>query len=222
MRLHGQAATVSHTLLPVELRHVRPVQPLLFDASANPEWDLGQTTQHLNLCILLYELLKMAAGPENCVGSDQFVYFDAATPKKCLAPDGFVKLRITQQHFASWKVWENGAPELCVEIVSGSDREPIPMKEKLVRYQTMGTRELVLFDHEAKPGKRLRVFDRIEGDFVERVVENDRTPCLTLGLHWVVAPAPELDVALRLANDAEGADLLFSAKEQLEKLQAAR
>lgn len=86
----------------------------------------------------------------------------------------------------------------------------------------MGTRELVLFDHEDKPGKRVRVFDRIEGDFVERVVENDRTPCLTLGLHWVVAPAPDLDVALRLARDAEGADLLFSAKEQLEKLAAGR
>ena len=198
------------------------MQPLLFDASANPEWDLGQTTQHLNLCILLYELLKAAAGDDSCVGCDQFVYYDASTPKKCLAPDGFVKLRVKQQHFPSWKVWDSGAPELCVEIVSGSDREPIPMKEKLVRYKTMGTRELVLFDHEAKAGQRLRVFDRIEGDFVERVVENDRTPCLVLGLHWVVAPAPELDVALRLARDVEGADLLFSAKEQLEKLRAEK
>lgn len=198
------------------------MQPLLFDVHSNPEWSLGQSQTHLNLCFLLYELLKDAISAESSVGCDQFVFYDASNPKKCLAPDGFVKLDVRKKDFPSWKVWEWGAPELSIEIVSGSDREPIPMKEKLVRYQTMGTSELVLFDHEAKPGQRLRVFDRIEGDFVERVVENDRTPCLTLGLHWVVAPAPDLDVALRLARDTEGADLLFSAKEQLEKLVAGR
>jgi hypothetical protein len=95
------------------------------------------------------------------------------------------------------------------------------MKEKLVRYRTLGTRELVLFDHEAEAGKRLRVFDRIEGDFVERIVENDATPCLTLGLHWVLAPAPDLDVALRLARHSDG-DLLLSAKEQLDQLRGKR
>jgi Uma2 family endonuclease len=174
------------------------------------------------LCFFLFELLELATTKKDCVGCDQFVFYDATDPKKCLAPDGFVKLGVRPKAWSSWRVWEHGAPELCVEIVSGSDREPIPMKEKLVRYQTTGTRELVLFDHEARPGARLRVFDRIDGDFVERVVENDGTPCLTLGLHWVVAPAPELDVALRLARDAEGVDVLFSAKEQLEKLRAAR
>jgi Uma2 family endonuclease len=220
MRLHGHAARVSHTLLPVELRHVRPVQPLLFDVGSNPEWnELGQTPTHARLCIFLFELLELATTKKDSCGFDEFVFYDASNPKKCLAPDGFVKLGVSTKR-SSWRSWEHGAPELCVEVVSGSDREPIPMKEKLVRYRTLGTRELVLFDHEQKSGKRLRVFDRIEGDFVERVVENDRTPCLTLGLHWVVAPAPELDVALRLARDAEGADLLFSAKEQLEKLRA--
>lgn len=229
MRLHGHAAMESRRIgrvekssFPQDIRHVRPVQPLLFDAAANPEWDLGQTKRHLNLCVLLYELLQLAAGKEDSVGCDQFIYYDAATPKKCLAPDGFVKLGIRKDDFPSWKVWELGAPDLCVEIVSGSDREPIPMKEKLVRYRTLGTRELVLFDHEATAGKRVRVFDRVEGDFVERVVESDATPCLTLGLQWVVAPAPELDVALRLARDSAGADLLLTAKEQLEALRAQR
>ena len=223
MRLHGHAARVSHTLLQVELRHVRPVQPLLFDVGSNPEWNnLGQTQIHLRICFLLFELLELATTKQDTIGCDQFVFYDASNPKKCLAPDGFVKLGVRPKNWSSWRIWEHGAPELCVEVVSGSDREPIPMKEKLVRYRTLGTRELVLFDHEAKAGQRLRVFDRIEGDFVERVVENDRTPCLTLGLHWVVAPAPELDVALRLARDAEGAELLFSAKEQLERLTAGR
>lgn len=197
------------------------MQPLLFDAAANPEWDLGQTTIHVNLCFLLYELLKAAVTRADSVHCDQFVYYDAANPRKCLAPDGFVKRSVAQQNFPSWKVWEHGAPELCVEIVSGSDREPITMKEKLARYGALGTRELVLFDHEAEPSARLRVFDRIDGDFVERVVEADRTPCLTLDLHWVVAKAPELDVALRLARDPEGRDLVLVAKEELAALRAA-
>ncbi|WP_437931791.1 hypothetical protein WMF37_21890 [Sorangium sp. So ce291] len=40
--------------------------------------------------------------------------------------------------------------------------------------------ELVAFDPEAAPGERLRVWDRIDGDLVERVVEGERSPCTVL------------------------------------------
>src|SRR5205085_2213709 len=74
MRLHGHAASVSHTLRPVELRHVRPVQPLLFDVGSNPEWNnLGQTPIHVRLCFFLFELLELATTKNDTTGCDQFV-----------------------------------------------------------------------------------------------------------------------------------------------------
>ena len=64
------------------------------------------------------------------------------------------------------------------------------------------------------PAPRLRAWDRIEDDLVERVVEGETTPCLTLGAHWVLAPGGEdLPVALRLAKDADGRELLLTPEE---------
>jgi hypothetical protein len=52
-----------------------------------------------------------------------------------------------------------------------------------------------------------------EEQFVERVVEDETTPCLTLGAHWVLVPAKMFDplfkdtLALRLADDPAGIGL---------------
>jgi hypothetical protein len=48
---------------------------------------------------------------------------------------------------------------------------------------------VVRFDCDASEGARLRVWDRVEGDLVERVVEGDRTPCTVLGGVGEVATA---------------------------------
>ena len=48
------------------------------------------------------------------------------------------------------------------------------------------------------------VWDRVEGDLVERLVEGDSTPCLTLGLVWVVRPVEDEALGLRF-TDGEGA-----------------
>ena len=37
---------------------------------------------------------------------------------------------------------------------------------------------------------------------MERELEGERTPCLTLGLHWKVCPVEGQPVGLRLADDA--------------------
>lgn len=74
------------------------------------------------------------------------------------------------------------------------------------RYRSMGVRELVVFNFDAKPGKRLRVFDRVRGDLVERVVARETTPSVVLSdalgarCDWVLAPAAPLPIALRLTN----------------------
>ncbi|HEX7602649.1 MAG TPA: Uma2 family endonuclease, partial [Polyangiaceae bacterium] len=93
--------------------------------------------------------------------------------------------------------------------------EKLSFPEKLKRYHALGTRELVVFDIDAAAGSRLRAWDRIDHDLVERVVEGESTPCLTLGAHWVLATGGEdLPVALRLARDPQGREVLRTSEEQ--------
>jgi hypothetical protein len=51
-------------------------------------------------------------------------------------------------------------------------------------------------------GHRVRVWDRVREDLVERQIANDRTPCLTLGLNWTVRAVEAEPVGLRLVDDA--------------------
>ncbi|CAN5924345.1 hypothetical protein BH11MYX4_BH11MYX4_62670 [soil metagenome] len=179
---------------------------------------MGQGRRHYNLCKALYEILRAACGPEHTVGADQFVYFDAADPRRCLAPDAFVTLGVRDHDFDSYLAWEEGTPELAFEVLSPSDTpERWPFAEKLLRYRALGVRELVTFDVDAPSGQRLRIWDRLEHDLVERVVEGERTPCVTLGLTLLVGPilvdgGQEYPAALRLAGGPEG-DLVLTEAE---------
>jgi Uma2 family endonuclease len=201
-------------ILPSDLRHVRPVQPLQFPSS-DPEWDMPESTVHGLLCELVRQILRHALGREHAIGMNNFVYFDATHPERRLAPDGFVKLGFPRDAFRVWKTWERGTPELCVEILSPSDtKDKLTLPEKLERYRALGTAEVVAFDVDAPAGTRLRAWDRIEDDLVERIVEGETTPCLALGLQWVLAHGGEdIPVALRLAKDATGQDLLLTGEE---------
>ncbi len=125
-------------------------------------------------------------------------------------------------------VWEEGTPDLAFEVLSASDTpERWTFEEKLRRYRALGVGELVTFHVDAPPGERLRVWDRLEHDLVERVVTGDRTPCVKLGLTLLVGPVlsgreDELPIALRLARDSEGRDLLLTTEERFRAEQAAK
>jgi Uma2 family endonuclease len=169
--------------------------------------------------MLLKLFLRTLCGDEHAVSADMFVYWianaDDDTARR--APDAAVKLDLpaaTLRGHGSWKTWELGVPELTVEVLSLSDtREKWTLAEKRDAYAAMGVLEFVCFDVDAPQSPtgsepaRLRVWDRIDGDFVERVVENDRTPCVTLSvalgadIEWTVAPAGPYPVALRLVRD---------------------
>lgn len=112
-----------------------------------------------------------------------------------------------------WKVWERGTPQLAVEIVSPSDAPEPSWTEKLKRYYALGVDELVRFDPDGPDGARLRVWDRVQGDLVERVVKNEVTACEVLGLWWLVRPGAGLEAALRLARDPQGQELLPNGQE---------
>lgn len=197
------------------LRHVRPVEPLRFPEQEPESERMGQGRRHLNLCMALYQMIRAVCIPEHTVGADQFVYFDAANPKRCLAPDAFVTLGVPDHDFDAYLAWEEGTPDVAFEVLSPSDTpERWTFEEKLRRYRALGVRELVVFDVDAEPGRRLRVWDRIEHDLVERVVTDDLTPCVTLGLTLLAGAVDEYPVGLRLARDAAGADLVLTEKER--------
>jgi hypothetical protein len=187
------------SLMAFSIEHVRPPRPLRFAAS-DPEWEMGQSTRHLNLCTYLREMLgRVAVG--SSIGCDQFVYWDASDDTKKCAPDAFVKLGVAQVSFESWKTWEKGTPELCVEIVSPSDAEKLSQTEKLARFHAMGVREVVFFDPDAPAGRRLRAWDWIDGDLVERVIRGDTTPCVTLRRWFHVGAVDAEPIGLFLAED---------------------
>jgi len=73
--------------------------------------------------------------------------------------------------------------------------------------------ELVVFHVDGAPGTRLRVWDRIDGDLVERAVTGESTPCLTLDAFLVVAPVGDLPACVRLASDPAGRDLFPTDEE---------
>ncbi len=197
------------------LAHVRPVQPLRFPEQELDEERMGQGRRHFHLCHALYQMLRAVCVPEHTIGADQFVYFDAANPKRCLAPDAFVTLGVRDHDFDSYLVWEEGTPDLAFEVLSPSDTpERWTFEENLRRYHALGVRELVTFHVDAPAGERLRIWDRLEQDLVERAVTGDTSPCVTLGLSLLIGPVDQYPTGLRLARDAEGRDLVLTTDER--------
>jgi Putative restriction endonuclease len=194
---------------PGERRHLRQPIPLIFPTDEEvPEHKL-----HVELRTALYQLIRLALGDRVIVGTEQFVYFDAGDPRRCLAPDVMVWVGAPDEIFGSWKVWERGAPHLAVEIVSPSDAPPGPWQKKLEQYVQCGVREVVRFDPLAKNG-RLRIWDRIDGDLVERDVASQAGhQCDALGLYWCLAVDPTLGLMLRLSRDSAGLELLPTLEE---------
>lgn len=198
---------------PANIRHVRPVRPIDFPSS-DPEWEMPENKSHRRMCDVLYSILCAATAGGAAVGSDQFVYFHASDNRRKCAPDGFVKLGVPNHDFGAWLTWKGGTPELCVEILS--PYEAISFEEKLRRFHAMGVSEVVAFDPDGTPGRRLRAWDYVAGDLVERIIDDERTPCLTLGRWFVVAPAPlhDLDATLRLADDEAATALVPTSLER--------
>lgn len=190
-------------------RYIEQLSPIVFPESA----EVPETQLHLELRTILYQLLFDHLGPDITVGSDQFVYFDAAEPKQCLAPDVYVRLAPRGAPIRSWKVWERGSPEIAVEIVSDDDRPGDPWDVKLRRYKQMGVSELVRFDPEAPADSALRIWDRVDGALVEREPPRSQAPSLVLDLDWVLAPADGFERALRIAAGEEPRVLLMTRAE---------
>ncbi len=194
-------------------RYLRAPEPLHFPESE----EVPETNENLERRAALYFSLKQALGASATIGSDQFVYWDPTTAKKRLAPDVFVRLGQPHRPFRVWKIWQRGAPDLGVEIISRSDEGEPDWDEKLARYHAAGIGEVVRFDPEDDEAT-IRIWDLVEGDLVERAADDpDLHACEALGLWWVVVQHDTIGPMLRLARDREGRDLLPTPEEQAAK-----
>jgi hypothetical protein len=197
------------------MRHVRGVRPLVFPVGEPEEARVPEGKLHSVLKLWLFQLLWDRFRLAHTIGSDQFLFWNARDPGRRCAPDVYVKLeRPDDLLYKSWKTWERGTPELVIEVEGDASGKRLTWEERFERFYEIGLPEVVRYDYEGPPGKRLRVWDRIEDDLVERVVEDETTPCLALGLWWVVREIPNIGAGLRLASDSAGTDLLLSTREQ--------
>ncbi len=186
-------------------RYLESSKPLVFPESA----DVLETQLHLDLRALLYQLLSDYLGETHTVGSDQFVYWDASNPRRCIAPDVYVKCVPRSEPVRTWKVWERGAPDVAVEVTSDSDSKPGDWLDKFACYQALGVRELVRLDLLTPNTSRLRVWNRVDEVLQERAVEDDVAPSLVLPLLWTVGPAHQMPEALRIAYATEPTEPLM-------------
>jgi hypothetical protein len=154
---------------------------------------------------LLYQFLQLAFADVAAIGSEQFVYWDPTNPLACLAPDAFLRFGAADDLFRSWKVWERGAPQVAVEIISDSD-EP-SWQKKLERYRRLGVSELVWFDPEL-PERPLRIWDFVGDDLLERCLPEPCAQSRHLGGYWLAIEQPGIGLTLRLSRD-EGGTWLF-------------
>lgn len=173
--------------------------------------EVPETKRHLELRTLVYQFLKLEFAGVGAIGCDQFVYWDAADARACLAPDAFVCLGTPDDLFRSWKVWERGAPDVAVEIISESDQPS--WDEKLARYRRLGVRELVWFDSESE-GCPLRIWDLVAGELLERALSKPCAYSHHLGGYWLAVNDASLGLALRLSHDPLGAQLFSTPAER--------
>ncbi len=198
-----------------ELRYVRAPVPVHFPA----EEQVPETKQHFRLRTLLYEFLALAFADRAAIGCDQFVYWDPTDPKARLAPDAFVRLGEPDHLFRSWKVWERGAPQLAIEVISDADERDRDWDAKLARYQRLGVIELVRFDPNS-PERQLRIWDSIGDDLVERDGLQTTAQSLVLPGHWLLLEDPALGLTLRLSHDSVGTSLYPTPADRIRDLEA--
>jgi Uma2 family endonuclease len=200
-------------------RYLAAPSPIVFPEDG----DVPESQLHFELRVLLYQLLCDHLGLQATVGSDQFIYYDAGDPGRCVAPDVYIRLTPPSDKIRSWKTWERGAPDVAIEIVSASDAHPLAWLEKLQRYQSLGVRELIRFDPEAKPHDRpLRVWDRVQDSLLERAIDGTACKSAVLDLIWGVAPAEQHPAALRITRGRSDGALVLTREEARQAEAAAR
>jgi Uma2 family endonuclease len=190
-------------------RYLRPPAPLVFPTGKN----VPEGADHKLKLYDLWLSVRHAYADGCLTSSDQFLYYDATNPKKCLAPDFALRLGAPHELLKTWKTWEKGAPHVAVEIVSDWDRSTRRLEETLERYSQAGVAELARLDPENRR-RPLRIWDLFEGDMVERdLADPESLRCDALGLYWCVQEDSRLGLVLRLGLTIDCGTLLPTPEE---------
>ena len=177
--------------------------------------EVPETKRHLRLRTLVWQFLDLAFAAGAAIGCDQFVYWVPTDPRRCLAPDAFVRFGAPDDDFRTWKVWERGAPHVAVEIISDADE--LAWDIKFERYREMGVSELVWFDPE-RPEQPLRIWDFVGDELLERTLLEPWAKSRHLGGYWLPVEVPGEGLTLRLSHDDQGLHL-FPTPEEAERAQ---
>lgn len=169
----------------------------------------------------LIERWLRARGVTAHAGADTFFYYVKGDPTQRIAPDIYVLAGVPQDEIvASWKLWELGrAPSFALEIVSSDalkDYDDVPAV-----LGRLGTRELVLFDPEARTGSKRRarwtVFRKSERGFMREVQTfDDRVHSEVLGA-WLRVVGSGSSRRIRLALDPKGDELFPTELEEVQR-----
>lgn len=127
------------------------LQDTMEDEVYYPESDgkpLAETYTHLlagfNLLFQLRSRYRDRA--DVFVGANQLAYYVKGDPKKCFAPDVYICLgRPKEPPRDTWMVWEEGPPDVIVEITSKKTHLVDKGKKKRI-YAEIGVSEFYLFD----------------------------------------------------------------------------
>jgi Uma2 family endonuclease len=205
---------------------MQPERPAHIPWDYPAEDDVAETLLHLLIRTLLMTLTRRYLASQDraaLVGSDQFVYWEPANPHRALAPDLYVVLgKDPDRSVRVWKTWEDGAPNLVVEVVSVDRNKDYVMAP--LRYEEMGVDELIVFDPHRGPGRiRWQVYRRDEnGLCLHTKTDGDRVRSGVLGCHLVRVEHADGTPRVRLGTGADGGILVPTPDEEAKRERAAK
>lgn len=180
----------------------RPVEFLYPESDGRP---MGETDDHRSIMIYLIEALKLwfSAHRNVYVSGNLMMYYVEGDANVSVSPDVFVVKGVPAGHRRVYKVWEEKAPCVVIEVSSRSTKaEDLTHKFELYR-DVLEVAEYYIYDplREYVP-TRLRAWVRRNGRFVERHVLDGRIRSRELGLDLV-----DVDGMLRLVDRGTGRTL---------------
>ncbi len=155
-----------------------------------PESDgkpMSETDSHREEMFELINSLKLRyeTAPDVYVTGNVMFYYIAGDPKKCTSPDVMVCFGVHKGKRRTYKLWEEVAPAVVIEVSSRKTwAEDLNKKWRL--YGDIGVQEYYIHDpeHEYMPVP-IVAYRLLDGELAEIEVENGRVFSETLGLELV-------------------------------------
>ena len=127
----------------------RPVPPVGYDDEGHPESDSAAVESDTHEDIRAYAVralrIHYAARPRFYAASDMGLLFERGNPAAVMAPDLLVSFGAGDRRRPSYKLWQEPAPDLVLELLSPKTwRRDVEAKPGL--YEALGVREFWLFD----------------------------------------------------------------------------